>query len=472
MKGILTAFVLATLSLSVCGKENPTCRYVQRTLRKLAMSTAEHPAHVRVLFYGQSIVAQGWNNRIIDDWKKRFPAAIIECRNPAIGGFTSPALSRTAYSDIYPFYPDILFFHVYGPLDKYEEIVRTTRERTTAEIVLWSSHLAAEDDPKKMLAERDARTRGIEDVARRYHCMYVDLNRKWAEYLLAKGLEPKALLRDTIHLSQEAGALSLYADFLNEDIKVLKNAKVDWASGTVTAFAANASCVKRRAGGSVELTFEGNRVVGRVAVPGAAKVSLDGKPVENWPDMWCMTRPSASPMWMPAICRVQWKSCPVMEDWTMTYLPESDPDAHPIRFKLAGSVSGDCGNGDTSRNYLSPNGRIFIERFDFGVSQYKQFKKKVRPGQTVTWKSLPMFALPCEAYEKGESLVLVQGCSNGHHVLKIVPSAGSSLAFSSFAVHRPPEMSRFTVSSAERGGTFVPSEKDMYENDPNHRRNR
>ena len=467
-KAIFLALASTAFGAFAAAAGNDTCRYIQRTMKSLENSTAKNPARLRVLFYGQSIVAQGWNGRIIADWKKRYPTAVIECRNPSIGGYTSPSLSRTAHSDLYPYYPDILFFHVYGPLDKYEEIIRTTRERTTAEIVLWSSHMGAKDDPRKMLAERDERTRGIEDIARRYRCMYVDLNRKWAEHLVAKGLEPKALLRDTIHLSKEAGALDLYAGFLNEDIVPVKGAEADWASGTVRTFAADDSCVRKRADGSVELTFDGNRVVGTVSAPGAAKVLLDGKPVETWPDMWCMTRPSASPMWMPAIRRVQWKVCPVREDWTLTYTADSDPDANPIRFTLAGSVSGDCGTGDTTADFLSPNGRVFVEKGDFGVGQYKQFRKKVKPGQTVTWKSLPMFALPCAADKKGQPVFLAQGCPNGRHVLTIRPEKGKALAFSSFTVHRPADVSRFPTASAVQGGTVVPSAKDMYENDPNH----
>ena len=65
--------------------------------------------------------------------------------NAAIGGFISPALIRTAEHDLYPWYPDILVFHVYGPVDKYEEIIRNVRARTTAEIVLWTSHLSARE---------------------------------------------------------------------------------------------------------------------------------------------------------------------------------------------------------------------------------------------------------------------------------------------------------------------------------------
>lgn len=62
---------------------------------------------------------------------------------PLSGGFTSPALIRTAEHNLYPWYPDLLVFHVYGPVAPYEEIIRRVRAGARAEIVLWtrgSSH--------------------------------------------------------------------------------------------------------------------------------------------------------------------------------------------------------------------------------------------------------------------------------------------------------------------------------------------
>ena len=471
MKGNVFGAVCLALGALTAQAERPAepcdIRPIQRTMNALEESTAEKPAQIRVLFYGQSIVAQGWGNQIIADWRKRYPTAKISSACQAIGGYTSPELSRTAYADLYPYYPDILFFHVYGPLDKYEEIIRETRSRTTAEIVLWSSHMAAKDDPAAMLAAADERTKGIADIARRYNCTFVDLNRKWAKNLVDKGLEPKALLRDTIHLSKEAGALDLYAGFIAEELKFLPGCSGEKTSGTVETIGADDGRVVRKADGSVELSFTGNRVVGEVSVPGGAKVFLDGRPAEEVPEMWYMTRCSASPMWMPAVNRVQWKVCPVAEDWTLTYLEGSDPDGAPILFEAEGSVSGKCGRGSTAEDFLASNGRVFIEKGDFGSRQYRQFRKKVKVGQTVKWSARPQFALPCKADKAGQRLVLVQGCTVGRHVLRIVPEGGKGVAFASFTVHCPPDPAQFASATGDRSAaTFIPSQRDMLENDP------
>ena len=66
-------------------------------------------------------------------------------------------------------------------------MVRTAREKTTAEIVLWTSHVNdSKADLVKLLAERDDRSRAILDIAARYSCHVVDLNKKWCELLLEK----------------------------------------------------------------------------------------------------------------------------------------------------------------------------------------------------------------------------------------------------------------------------------------------
>jgi hypothetical protein len=109
----------------------PSAAFIQRTMKQLSDSTPEHPARVRVLSYGQSITAQPWTSAVKKELKQRFPSVQFEFHNPAIGGCKSPSLVRTAEPDLYPWYPDLLIFHVYGPMEPYEEIIRKTRERMT-----------------------------------------------------------------------------------------------------------------------------------------------------------------------------------------------------------------------------------------------------------------------------------------------------------------------------------------------------
>ena len=131
-------------------------RNIQRTMRLLATSTPEHRNTVRILFYGQSITEQKWAQIVTDDLRTRFPNADLVIENRALAGFASQMLVKTAETDLYPFQPDLLIFYVYGAHDKYEDIIRRTCERTTAEILMQNDHVTKpeafteETDPAKL----------------------------------------------------------------------------------------------------------------------------------------------------------------------------------------------------------------------------------------------------------------------------------------------------------------------------------
>jgi hypothetical protein len=131
-------------------------RGIQRTMALLANSTPQHHNIVRILFYGQSITEQDWWYDVAADLKRRFPDADLRIENRALGGFSSQLLVKTAESDLYPFYPDLMIFHVYGSHTDYADIIRRTRERTTAEVLIQTDHvtkdsdLTEETDPAKL----------------------------------------------------------------------------------------------------------------------------------------------------------------------------------------------------------------------------------------------------------------------------------------------------------------------------------
>ena len=107
----------------------------------LATSTPDHHNAVRILFYGQSITEQDWSRQVADDLRRRFPNADLQIENRAIGGFADQLLRRPAEHDLYPFYPDLLIFHVYGGNQEYEEIIRNVRTRTAAEVLMQLDHV-------------------------------------------------------------------------------------------------------------------------------------------------------------------------------------------------------------------------------------------------------------------------------------------------------------------------------------------
>jgi len=430
-------------------------RPIQRTMKALEASTREHPAVVRVLFYGQSIVGQKWHPLVIDELKRRYPTAVFEVENRAIGGFKSPDLSRTAESDLYPFYPDLVFFHVYGPMDKYEAIVRKIRETTTAEIVLWTSHLRREDCDTREKVEQaaaswDSRSQKIAEIAAKYGCLFVDLRDKWARMMLSSGYTPDDLLGDVIHLKTSGPGFAAYAKFLSEAL-VRTDGDGDSAySGTIETVSLDDPRVRKGEDGSLTLDFDGNRVVavadGNGA--GAADLLLDGRSVRDFAEMYYTTLPSTLVSWMPMIRHVDIapEARPIAEDWTFTYLEGTDPRGKAIHYKVEGSVTGFDGEGWSTNDFRSISGRAVISCDDMRRAswQYGYFvkpdpndPKAARPGQKVTWSVKPLFADPYASAATGVRTVLVQNCGNAKHRLTLRPRAGARFGVSAFIVYRP-----------------------------------
>ncbi len=425
--------------------ENPSAAYIQRTMKTLEESTAEKPAHVRVMFYGQSITAQPWTKLVQESLTARYPTVQFEFRNAAIGGYQSPVLLRTADHDLYPWYPDLLFFHVYGPMDKYEEIVKRTRKRTSAEIIIWTSHLniVSRDQPDHINTEHDARAEKIRAVAPKYHCMLIDLREKWRSYLADHHMAAKDLLTDTIHLTSKG--CELYAKLIGEElVRVPALGDDPVASGTIKTIAAGAPEVTRGDNGSLTLRFTGNRVVavsdGTGTAGTKATVLLDGKPMDDIKDLWAITRPSLGParIWMPAINHIGFEQPPVEEDWTLTCLPDSTPDGTKIHFRLQGSVTGDDGESWNTERFVSRSQRVVIEPSDWRIPWTLMYRKAtLPPGFQVTWRSYPLFTRLYEPQPAGARTLLVQGCTNESHTLTLTPKGGQ-LGIATFVVNAPP----------------------------------
>ena len=66
-------FVLASAAGLVSAENNPTAIHIQRTMKALEESTAENPAHLRVMFYGQSITAQRWTQEVEQFFREKYP---------------------------------------------------------------------------------------------------------------------------------------------------------------------------------------------------------------------------------------------------------------------------------------------------------------------------------------------------------------------------------------------------------------
>ena len=168
-------------------------RNIQRTMRLLATSTPATRNTVRILFYGQSITEQNWAKLVEDDLRRRFPNANLIVENRALAGFASQMLVKTAETDLYPFQPDLLIFHVYGAHNTYEDIIRRIRERTTAEILMQNDHVTKpadfteETDPAKLPPagkhwDAFMNHNWLPSIAKKYGCELCDQRALWKAY--------------------------------------------------------------------------------------------------------------------------------------------------------------------------------------------------------------------------------------------------------------------------------------------------
>ena len=431
-------------------------RNVQRTMRLLATSTPERRNTVRVLFYGQSITEQEWSRRVADDLRKRFPHADLEIENRAIGGFSSQVLIRPAEHDLYPFYPDLLIFHVYGGNGEYEQIIKNVRRRTAAEVLMQTDHVAAggvqetpdEKADKGLWWDWMMNHRFLPEIARKYGCGLVDVRGGWLNHLKTKGLEPKALLSDQVHLNDRGN--DLMAELVSRYLVYRPDLAKSEASARDTVRTLVVGKDVKWKDGKLVLPFEGNRVDVLAAAPpkpgapASAQIRIDGKKPSAFPELYAVTRPSGTPnIGWPAVIRVDREKPAVLEDWTAR-VTEVNEDASKFKFEVAGSRTGPDGTGTSDAKFVSKSGRVVIEPQNWWFhSDYQLSKKPTPAGFEVRWQVRPMFVdtytLPkIEDPTREHATTLAQGLTNDKHTLEIIADGNGAIPIRAIRVYRPP----------------------------------
>ena len=431
-------------------------RNIQRTMRLLAESTPEKRNNVRILFYGQSITEQRWARLVTEDLKTRFPNANLVVENRALAGYASQLLSHTVETDVVPFQPDLLIFHVYGAHDKYEDIIRMVRERTTAEILQQNDHvtkgeqLTEETDPAKVPIQAgrwDAfmNHNWLPALSKKYGTEFCDQRALWKQYLTDNKLEPKALLRDDVHLNAHGEYLmaECVKAYLRYDPKLGPSPAEAWVTPGKL----------ERQGNKFKMEFEGDAI--EVPVKGATKLTadmlrIDGQPVAETPGLKGFTRALATPGYKwPVIAPIRSQAPLLLEDWTMEVKrADTEVDAKKMKFTftLTGSKTGSDGSGSSDQRFVSNSGRIVIEPDAWGIPFGLMLAgvKPVPQTLTVNWKVEPRYlekAGPQKVSDVNAPtwIWLVQGLPNQKHTLEITQEAGG---IEEILVHRPPLMAK------------------------------
>jgi len=426
-------------------------RHIQRSMSRLATSTPQDRHQVRILFYGQSIVAsKKWTDAVVADLRERFPDADIVYENRAIGGFSSQYLVHAAEADVFPFHPDLIIFHVYGAHNDYQRLIHKFRSRTTAEVAIVTDHLGSKEfDGNEVLDPGDWKTfmRGtmVPRVADAYDAQLIDITTPWIRYLKTHQLPSQALLKDGVHpndhgcflMSRLVARELVHRPDLSPSPKTNEMVRT-YRVGKDVQFAEQ----------KLTLRFDGNRVdllPTAHSGPGEFRVRIDGRSPATFPQCYTHTRTSRCPgvAW-PALLHVQWNTLPLMEDWTLTVQEVRQPNSD-FTFKVVGSKTGFDGKGTSTKNFVSDSGRVVIPpRMWMNMERDYNFKKiPLEPGFQVTWSVRPMFVekyAPPAAVDpaKEEDVVLFQGIDAGEHTLELQWTGDGSPPVQELRTHTPP----------------------------------
>lgn len=421
----------------------------QRTMTLLATSTPEHHNKVKILFYGQSITAGTWWKRVADDLQGRFPNADLEIVNKAIGGFAAQILYRVAEHDVYPYYPDLIIFHVYGAHTCYEELIATIRKRTAAEVVIWTDHLGANETPNANgVYEDKGWTRFmagfLPQTAQKYDCGFIEIREPWKKYLTSNMLKPPALLKDGIHPNDHGGFL--LAELLKRQLVYRPDLGLGKSAGLVTDYLVGQEVQWQD--GRLDLPFQGNRVdllpAEGTQNRGAVQVLIDGQKPSSFSGCYAYTRPSTGHgTWGPGILRVTFRQRPLIEDWKAR-ITQFDRATKVFRFEVIGSQTGADGEGSSDEDFVSKSGRVVIKAHvkPEGVPEQTDWRMKgdIPVGFEVRWQTIGMFQ---DRYEppavtdstRDHAVTVAQGFANGHHTLTL--RANDVAAIRAIRIYRP-----------------------------------
>ncbi len=400
---------------------------IQRTMHKLASSTPEKRNKVRILFYGQSVVGQRWSDQVEPYLREKFPHADLEIENRAIGGFASQKLIRTSVHDLYPYYPDLLIFHVYGSHDKYEEIIANVRKYTTAEIAITNDHFnrypkIPEKTPVGPVGkywDYFMNEEFLPAIAEKYDCEFIDVRNPWKQYLEDNGYEPSALLKDGVHLNEHGKWMM--AELVKDYLRVIPDAPTD--KGMIRDIIVGDDV--KWDNGELHLEVSGNRVdiIPAEADGQSAAVTIDGQKPSEHIGAWALTRPKnvGKLSWPWAgLKRVAFQSVPVEETWTLKTL-SVDETGKDVTFEVVGSVTGLDGKGNSHEMFVSNSGRVVIDPQDWFLEKNINFTGDPAPeGYSMTWQTRPHHVDIYESPKKfdpprEQAVTIVQGVNNKPH---------------------------------------------------------
>jgi hypothetical protein len=366
------------------------------------------------LFYGQSITESAWASQVAQGLRAKYPHAQLEIQNRALGGFSSARLLETAETDLYPWQPDLLIFHVYGAHDKYEALIARVRERTSAEVLVQTDHVTRDEE----LDEPHAASANPPDAAHwsgfmnqvflpslveRYQIALCDVRASWKSYLRQEHLPASTMLADEVHLNALGDA---HMARLVESCFVHEPGTKSPADAWVETFPPAARLCFR--GHRVDLTLAAGAGLSQVRIDGAAPTTLGLA-------AFARAQVRDGGKW-PALHGVAHRRPLVPE----TFRFSLERDGSRYRFNLRGTASGDEGEGTTDTTFVSRSARVVIDANDWDIPYVFSLMGVPEPDAMEV-------ALPVEAHAtdtvvataQTQTLTVANGLGPGTHLLEL-----------------------------------------------------
>ena len=442
----------------------PTINYgarLPKTMHMLSNSTLQNREKIRILLFGQSIMAAPYVREAIEaDLTSRFPNADLEIIHDAIGGYEAPFLVKTANHMIYPRYPDLVVMHCYGGEGgEFEQIIKDIQTYTTAEILTWTHHVDnfnAEKDEEREVASQLRR-----DLAKQYNLEIAEVREQWKKYLEMHNLSRGDLLVDNIHHNQHGGNLlgALLTRYFEDPVAdpstwqdKIRNVQLPQLSNLGDVLQGNWQTdnngyKSNDTDAKLVYAFDGNRIdIGTMPIAenlGKATILIDGKKPSDHIGTWAVSLPSRLNNYnRPGIMKVDLVGLPEQNDtWTLT-VTEVSADGRTFNYNVKSAVDGPQGSGNQSSTFISKNSLISIKPENFSFWHAASIGRLPAAPFDVTW----------EVYNDGSDIwepakrtdgnvvdryILAKGLTNSNHVLEIIPQGDGMLPIKEFVVHRP-----------------------------------
>lgn len=457
------AFAQTFAPVEVQRPESGQQQKLRRSLSLLSRSRLDRSNTIRIAFYGQSFVQSTWWTNLINEVRRSYPHASIVAENRAFDRHPTPQLIRLAESQLYPFRPDLVVLMASGDHHETRRLVRSIRERTSADVILMT-------EPLRQVLEMDEPTRSsdfppdplhfpptsktwhsflnyswLPFVAEDQDAALIDVRSGWKAYLRSNRLEPRALIPNGEQFSPMGHFVTEQLIRPWFEFPAWMTSEDPWDGDRVSSYEVPRDLEWKA--GTLRLEFEGYRaeVIVSQTFAKPVKVILDGKSPSEIKELRIHGLASSYPgtSW-PVLLRAGNDVPLARETWTAKIYDVST-NAGGVRFKFSieGSTTGPDGEGSSDIEFLSKSKRVSIQPQDWNLELgLRRGQIKLRDAFSIQWSELELgrddLGGKHELGGQGQHVIpLATGLRPGRHVLELRDEKPGDSGILGVRVYRP-----------------------------------